>query len=361
MKKYIISLQLILHTALVFGNDIALEKAREKYKSHNAISYTATAHYPNPDTDEISTFSTFYILNNYNNKNLEFYSKSETVEEIYKNGNYTEIKNEEKSFYKFEKKQEEINSIQNSRLVQYGPTFLLKYKWKYENEILLEKETLSHYSFLEDTHTYEGKTVKAEFHIYISNENTIKKFERKCYVDDKLSQIVTFEFSNYTFSKKRIDFKSSLPKTYALKYYERLEMKPLKKGIKAPIFDLKDINQIQLSSKNFIGNRTLLLFSATDCGKCKEVFNFMNTDNFEVQASYKFINAYASNKGETIRKYFKNNKITFPIIANQKEIEINYQVSGYPMMYLIDEKGNIAKTYDGSTQIIEFLKSIAKK
>ena len=157
MKKYIIHLQLILHTALVFGNNIALEKVREKYKSHYAISYTATAHYPNPDTDEISAFSTFYILNNYNKKNVEFYSLKGNIEEIYKNEYYSYVNNEEKTIYKFEKKQNQINTIQNSKLVQYGPTYLLKYKWKYENEVPLEKEILSHYSFLEDTHTYEGK------------------------------------------------------------------------------------------------------------------------------------------------------------------------------------------------------------
>ena len=361
MKKSIISFLLILHTALLFGNDIELEKAREKYKSHYAISYTATAHYPNPETEEVSTASTFYILNNYNNKNIEFYSLKANVEEIYKNGDYVEVNNEEKAIYKFEKKQGQINSIQNSRLVQYGPTYLFKYKWKYENEVLLEKETLTHYSFLEDTHTYEGKIVKAEFHIYISSENIITKFERKSYVDDKLGQTVTFEFSNYTFSKGRINFKSTPPQNYALKYYERSEIQPLKKGTKAPMFKSVDINQVQFSSKNFIGNKTLLLFSATDCGKCKEVFNFMNNDKFELLPAYKFINAYASNKEEIIRKYFKNNKITFPIIANQKELESKYQISGYPMMYLIDEKGKIAEIYDGSTQIIEFLKSTLKK
>jgi hypothetical protein len=361
MTKVLITFLITLNSIFLFGNDIKLEKARQKYNTHKSIAYKTIAQYPNPETEEVTSFDIFYIVNNHKTKNFEFYSKTENSEEFYEKGDYSNVNNLEKSIYKYEKRKNQTNAIQNSRLVQYGPTFLLKYNWKYEDEIKVNEEIQSHYSFLAETHQFEGKTIKAEFHIYINKIYSISKFERKSYVDNKLGQTITFEFSNYEFSKNLIKLKSTLPKNFALKYYERSEINPLKKGTKAPTFSVKDITNIEFSSKNFIGHKTLFLFSSTSCGASKIVFDYINSGDFKIPNDLKFVNAYGSDKKESVEKYFKSKTTNFPIIVAQKEIEIKYQISGYPVLYLISENGEIVEVYDGYVEIIKFLKSTSQK
>lgn len=361
MYKISIFILLILNSTFLFANNIKLEKARQKYNSYNSVSYLVAAHYPNPETDEMTIFSTFYILNNFKNKNFEYYSKKNNSEEFYKNGDYSYVNNDEKSIYKYEEKKNQINNFHNSTLVQYGPTFLLNNKWKCEDEVLVNKKKQSRYSFIEDVHEYEGKTIKVIFEIYISSNFTISKLERKSYVDNKIGQIVSFEYTNYNFSKKEIKFKSTLPQNYALKYYERTEINPLQKGATAPSFQLKDISGKEFSSIDFFGHRTLLLFSSTSCGASKEVSDYISGENFILPNDLKLIDAYASDKKENVLKYLKNKSKDFTIFSDVKEIQTKYQIAGYPVLYLINGNGVIEETYDGYVQIIQFLKSLNQK
>lgn len=258
MNKLLISLILLLNFSFLFAkND--LEKTREKFNKNKSVSYVLTAFYPNPDTDEVTTLKTFYIINNYNSNNFDFYSKRDNTEEIWKNGNYTEINNSEKTFSQFEFKKNQANAIKNSRLVQYGPTFLLKNNWKYENDILINGVNYSRYSFIESVRKYEEKTIKVEFNIFISPKNLISKLERKSYVDDKLGQTVTFDYSDYKFSKKEINFNSPPQEKYALKYFERSNVNPLKVSTKAPSFVIQDIENNEISDKNFIDKNLLCI------------------------------------------------------------------------------------------------------
>ncbi len=354
------SLVLFLFSILLFANQNRLQKAKQKINSFSSVEYITTAYYPVPETDEINSFKTFYIVNNYKNKNFEFYSNSDNIQEIFQKDEYTKIDTENETIYKYEEKQNQNEMIHNSRLVQYGPTFLINHNWKYENDVVANGKEQAHYSFIESVNQYEGKNITIEFHIYISPNYTISKFERKSFVDNKLGQTVTFEFSEYKFAKKAIKFRTFLAENYALKYFERNEINPLQKGIKAPNFDAQDLNRNRLSEQNFIGNQTLLLFSSTDCGASKVVFDFLINQHFKLPNKLNLINIYASDTKENVAKYFNNNLEKFQIIVNQKELENKYQISGYPVMYLIDKNGIIIETFDGYEQIIQFLKAEIK-
>ncbi len=217
-KVFFIFISLFTSAYLSADNN-TLEKARKKVDNYTSVSFKAKAFYPNPDTDEIDQFTTFYIVNNYNTPNFDFFSKTGSDEELFINGDYTKVLNNDKLEYKFEEIQNQTQNIQGSHLVQYGPTFLLKLNWKYVDDIVVIKEKFSHYSYIQSTTNYNDKTIKVEYNIYISQKNLVSKFERKSFVDEKLGQTVTYEFSDYHFSKKEIDFKYSLPENYNLKYF----------------------------------------------------------------------------------------------------------------------------------------------
>ncbi len=361
MNKYFISFFLILNSVLLFAKNDKLYKARQKFNNYKSVSYVATAFYPNPETEEINSFKTFYIINNYKSKNFDFYSKTDHSEEIFKNNDYTEILAKEKTIYKYEDRQNQNEMIQHSRPVQYGPTFLIHHDWKYENDVFVNGTQHSHYSFIESTNQYEGKTIKIEFNIYISSQYTISKFERKVYTDNKPGQTVTYNYDHYNFSKKELVINTNIPESYSLKYFERRELNPLKEGIQAPGFTAHDLENNEISNTDFTGKNTLLLFSGTNCGASIEVFKLLNNENFHLPNNLKLIHFYASDSKEAVQKLFSNKKINFPIIADQKDMEEKFQVSGYPVLYLVNENGMISKTFDGLEPIADYLKSINKK
>lgn len=360
MNKLPLFLLALLSPVFLFGQENKIEKARQKLNKYTSVSYETTAFYPNPETEELNSFSSTYIINNHASDNFDFYCKTDDSEEIYKNEVYYSINNTDKIIYQYKEKDNQRDRIQNSRLVQYGPTFLLGHAWKYQNEILISGINHSHYSHIKDTREYEGKTIKIEFHIYISPNHTIARFERKSSVDDKVGQTVTYYFSNYKFSKKKINYRS-LPHNYALKYFENTEVDLLQAGLQAPAFDAIDINGNKLSEKVYLGNQTLLLFSSTNCGASKIVSDFINSESFNLQNDCKLINVYASESKQNIEKYFKGKATFFPIIVNHKEIEDKYQVSGYPVLYFINENGTISGTFEGYEPVIQFLRSKSTK
>ena len=358
MAKLIITLFAVLNSLFVFANHGKLEKAREKYREAISISYRQTAFYPNPDTDEVKSFSLYYTLFNFRDNGYDFHSNSKKQEELYHNNIYTEIKHDEKAYYQYENMQRQVEEMKSFRLSLYGPIPLLKHNWKFVNDTILEEKKLSHYSFIESENKYENKTIKIEFHIYISGDNSLSQFERKSYVDNKLGQIVTYKFDNYNFSNKKSNLIYTLPENYSLKYFERVEnLQALKENTKAPNFQVIDIAGNRISLESLTG-RTLLLFSSTNCGYSKTVSDFITDENYKLDDEIKIINFYGSDSKENIIQYFKKQSKNYPIIANRKDIEKEYGISGYPVLYLVNENGIITKTIDGSDEILPFLKKL---
>ncbi|MFL9835330.1 TlpA family protein disulfide reductase [Chryseobacterium terrae] len=361
MKK-IIHILLLLLIIQLHAQVPDLEKAKRKYFQANVISYTTIASYPNPETDVTSVFNVFYTIYKPQSKDFEFYSKNETSEEFYKNNSYYEVNHSEKTIYEYEKKDNQDAAIASSRLRQFGPTTLLKMKWSYIDDTQIDGKIHSHYSNIESVRQYEGKEIKVEFHIYISGNFTISKFERKSFVDGKLGQTVTYLFSNYMFFDKTTNFKVVLPKDYALKYYERQDsLKPLVKNTEAPSFKAVDITGKPVFFNQKKEKQTLLLFSSTNCGYSKIISDYILSSGFKLNPQIELIHIFGSDSKANVVRYFVNKEIGFRIIPDRKDLEQQFGINGYPILYLIDENGIITETLDGSAQVLPFLKSLTGK
>lgn len=362
MKKIISILLLILSVSCLFAQVPDLEKAKRKYFQSNVISYKTTAYYPNPDTDEMSVINVLYTIYKPQNKDFEFYSKNESSEEFYKYGLYHAVNHAEKTIYEYEKRENQNSAISSSRLRQFGPTTLLKKKWKFIDETVIDGKSHTHYSTIESINHYEGKEIKVEFHIYISGNFTLTKFERKSFVGGKLGQTVTFLFSNYIFSDRITNLKVVLPKNYALKYFERQDsLHPLAKNSKAPEFEVFDMKRQKITFKDKKEKQTLLLFSSTHCGYSKAITDYLLSSDFNLNPSVEIINIFGSDSKVSVTRYFLNKEVKFPIIADQKNLEKQYGINGYPVLFLINEDGFISATMDGTTEIFPFLKSLNNK
>lgn len=249
--------------------------------------------------------------------------------------------------------------MEASRLRQFGPVSLLHYNWKYIDEALIDGGKLSHYSMIQDEREYESKKIKTEFNIYVTKDNVISQFERKNYIDNNLSQTITYKFDDYVFDSSKMEFDVVIPEKYALKYFERIEtLKPLAINTKAPFFEGIDLNNHKISSKSFLENKTLLLFSSTNCGTSKSVTEFISQSNITFDENIKLIILLESNSIEAAKKYNQKYKTNHPVIANRKDVEKDYGIAGYPIMYVIDANGKIEQTFDGSEEILLALKKL---
>lgn len=339
-----------------------LERAKRKFFQANVISYKTTAYYPNPDTEETKVFSIHYSVYKPQNKDFEFYSKDGTSEEFYKNNSYFNVNHAEKTIYEYEKKDNQDQAISSSRLRQFGPTTLLKKKWTFIDETLIDGKAHSHYAHLESLTHYEEKEIKVEFHLYISTQFTVSKFERKSFIDGKLGQTVTYLFSNYQFSNKTTNFKVALPQNYALKYYERQEsLQPLVKNTEVSPFEAIDKDGNTVSFNKNSGKKTLLLFSSTNCGYSKVISDFIVNPSFKLNPEIEIINIFGSDTLASTKKYFVNKEVKFTVVPERKDLEKKFGINGYPILYFIDEKGIITETLDGSSEILSFLKTLTTK
>lgn len=362
MPKYFLSIFLFLFTVLVYAQVPDLEKAKRKYFQANVISYKTVAYYPNPETDAVSVINAVYTIYKPQNKDFEFYSKSDSSEEFYKNGFYHDVNHAEKTIYEYEKKENQNSAILLSRLRQYGPTTLLKKKWNFIDETVIDGKNHMHYSNIESIRYFEGKEIKVEFHIYISENLTLNKFERKSLVDGKHGQTVTYLFSNYIFLDKTTNLKVLLPKNYALRYFERQDsLHPLSKNTKAPSFEVFDLSNKSVSFKHKKEKQTLLLFSSTNCGYSHMISEYLLGSDFNLKPTIELINIFGSDSKPNVKRYFINKDVKFPVIADQIKLEKQFGINGYPVLFLINVDGFITEMMAGSVEILPFLKSLNSK
>lgn len=339
-----------------------LEKARRKYFQANVISYTSTAEYPNPDTDEITVVKINYKVYKPQIDDFEFYSKKENIEEFYKNGNYFSVHHTEKTIYEYENKDNLKKDLINFNARLYNPTTLLKRQWHYIDDTQIAGNNQTHYSNVESISHYEGKEIKIEYHIYISRNFTLTKFERKSFVDGQLGQTVSYLFSNYQFSNKTTNFKVTLPQDYALKYYERQESEPLlAKNTEAPSFKAVDTDGKKINFSENSGKKTLLLFSSTNCGYSKLITDFITNPSFKLSSDIELINIFGSDSKIHINQYFLNKEVKSAVIPDRRDIEKQFNISSYPALYYVDENGIITESFDEASQILPFLKGLSLK
>ncbi|MCW3466960.1 TlpA family protein disulfide reductase [Chitinophaga nivalis] len=355
----------LLLLGLVFNSNSdnpGLEKTKQKYRNAKLISYTQTAYYPLPDVDLVDSNTVSYTIFNPANYDFEYFARRGSIDEAYQKKIFTEVRHNEKTYYRYEDTVNQSGYLKSSLLKKYGPVSLLTHEWTYVNDTLMAGVSYADYSRIESSWEYEGKKIVVKHHIYISPDYSIARFERKNYVEGKLTQIVIYKFYNYVFEAKASKTAFTTPEKYSLKYFERIKkLKPLEPGVKVPPFKGIDIRNSEIELSKFIGKKTLLLFSATNCGYSQLVTDHINQSDFILEGNIRLINFFGSDLKERVTKYLKRYKVNYPVITDRKDIETEYGISGYPILYMLDENGILSKSLSGSSDIIGFLDSQRKK
>ncbi|WP_111672709.1 TlpA family protein disulfide reductase [Algoriphagus litoralis] len=336
-----------------------LQKAREKFDNASSISFHQTGYYPIPDVDIVDSSMMSVVIFNPGNSEFQFIARRGNVDEVLQNGVFSEVRHAEKSYYRYESTENQKAYLESSILNKYSPHSLLKRDWEYLSDTVLENATHSHFSRMENSFEYEGKNIVATQHIFISSDDLITRFERRNRVDGVLTQTVTYTYKGYGFDQESFPPNVSNPERYALKYFERMDkLKALEVGAQVPVFSGLDTKGNEVSLGSLPKGQTLILFGSISCGYSQLVIDHISQSNFGLKKGVDMVTFLGSDTKENAVKYLERYPLAIPVIADRRDIETAYGVAGYPILYLVDQKGVVLESLAGSEGIIELLDSL---
>ncbi len=142
--------------------------------------------------------------------------------------------------------------------------------------------------------------------------------------------------------------------TQALRPVQRPEGLPA--GTKAPRFGLTDTNGRIVSLQDFTGQRVLLMFSATTCPYCQQMYPTLK----RFSENYSDITVLMISRGSQAdnQQLVEDQGFTFPVLSWQDEVAKEYQVPGTPFFCVINSQGII--TSQGTANSLEQLEKLVK-
>lgn len=133
----------------------------------------------------------------------------------------------------------------------------------------------------------------------------------------------------------------------AITQKETSEDKP--KKIISIDFKLKDLNDKEVSLKEFKGKKVMINFWATWCGYCVQEMPYIQ--NVHNETKDKDIVILAVNVGENkdkVKKFIEKKGYDFPVVLDEsQDVAQNYGVQGFPTTLFIDEEGYVYSGIQG--------------
>ena len=142
----------------------------------------------------------------------------------------------------------------------------------------------------------------------------------------------------------------SPPVTASLEIDEDNEL--LKKGDANPSWQMTSLDGTHFNSNSFVGKNTLLFLTVTDCPANQLSIKTINSIVDRFGKKIKVIGIY-DEKEERLKKYINKNPLKFPVIANGKDLKLQYNATGSPYYYLIDRNGMVFYSELGYTDQLE--------
>ncbi|HRU39833.1 MAG TPA: TlpA disulfide reductase family protein [Candidatus Goldiibacteriota bacterium] len=118
--------------------------------------------------------------------------------------------------------------------------------------------------------------------------------------------------------------------------------------MKAPDFDLKDINGKSLKLSDYRGKVVILDFWATWCPPCKaEIPSFIELHK-EYKGDLVVIGLALENDLAKVKTFYMRNNMNYPVALSPQDIPLQYGgIQGIPTTFIIDREGNIRDRYVG--------------
>lgn len=129
------------------------------------------------------------------------------------------------------------------------------------------------------------------------------------------------------------------------------------KVYKAPDFELVDITGAKVSLKQLKGKVVFLDFWATWCPPCvisspevEKMVQDYKGKNLEV------LSISLDSSEAPVKRFVATRKFSSRVVlAGETGVDMKYQVQGIPGFYIIDQKGNITKAWEGYNPVMPSL------
>lgn len=339
-----------------------LNQARENVNNSLYLTYRQQALYPNPAGlhDTISA-RIFIHKNQADVDEYDFMWESASAVEVSLNGQYKSVNHKKKVVNFFTEKESEQQHIRDSRNTIYSPLKLLNQQWKFVSDTLAGSSRILNFFRIETDTVVNGNKIYTEQHIFINSATKLlEKFERRNYFKGNLSQTIRFNYSDYTVSNSQEKLSYTFPEGYVSEPFEKSNSGSLLEvGDKAIAFKKPDINGNVVDLTTYSGKKTLLIFSAINCGYCKLALEYITNPDFEFDESISIIQLNPNDENVALQNYLKNfPNPFFPVLSKAGNIAELYGVSGYPTFFLLNEELVIERVEHGFNK--EFLNSLRK-
>ncbi len=113
-------------------------------------------------------------------------------------------------------------------------------------------------------------------------------------------------------------------------------------------FTLNDIDGKAISLSDYRGKVVLLEFWGTWCPPCRQSVPELQQLHERMEGEdFKIIAIAINDKLNKVRKFAEENKVTYTIVLDDKDVDDVYRVHTIPTTMLLDKEGNIALTHRG--------------
>ncbi|GAB5464981.1 MAG: hypothetical protein Kapaf2KO_04170 [Candidatus Kapaibacteriales bacterium] len=122
----------------------------------------------------------------------------------------------------------------------------------------------------------------------------------------------------------------------------------LQMGTLAPDFTLSNATDNQITLSSFKGKPTVLKFWGTWCSYCKKTLPQMQElkDKYDGKVNFVLVSANEPS-GAQPQTYLDDNGYSLNTLVSGDEILEDYKVDGFPMIYILDKDGKVAKSFKG--------------
>jgi len=120
---------------------------------------------------------------------------------------------------------------------------------------------------------------------------------------------------------------------------------------KAPDFTLTDMSGKKVTLSALRGKVVLVEFWATWCPPCRDAVPEMN----KVYEKYKNKNVQVlaiavdqgGNVSSKLNSFVKEHGVNYPVLIDDKKVNVSYGVASVPVAFIIDKEGRVAKKHIG--------------
>lgn len=138
----------------------------------------------------------------------------------------------------------------------------------------------------------------------------------------------------------------------------------IKKGNKAPNFELLDLDEKPVKLSDFAGKKVILNFWATWCPPCRAEMPHMEKfykDNVKDVVVFAVNLTNTEKTRNDVSAFVEDFKLTFPVVMDAEgDVSDTYQIFAYPTSYIIDSQGIIQEVFQGAINYDIMEKAISK-